>query len=364
MSAITLCPSCNTRFKVTQTQIDAHQGLVRCGRCQTVFNATEYFQLDPALASDDVTHSATAPLPIAQDKQSELTTIEEKLPVEPHTEEENKSLIEEFDREFSVQSQLDQPVAFHPLKLVPHTSAKITVESASNVATPDPILTFGEKPNFTLLKTEPQISEHHVDEPLQAESPEITNPTEPIIVTKDSSVDKNPKASNLKHVKNKHTGLWAVGCLLLVMILLAQAVYYFRIDLAATQPDLKPALVSYCKLLQCTVPLPRKEDLMSIESSELETIPAQASFITLNALLRNHAPYSQAYPNLELTLTDTQDKSLARRTFRPSEYLKPNDNEKQGLASNHELSVKLNLDTTDLKPSGFRLLLFYPQNRS
>jgi len=31
------------------------------------------------------------------------------------------------------------------------------------------------------------------------------------------------------------------------------------------------------------------------------------------------------------------------------------------LAANRELNVKLNLDTTDIKPSGYRLFLFYPQ---
>lgn len=140
-----------------------------------------------------------------------------------------------------------------------------------------------------------------------------------------------------------------------------QAAYFFRVELAANLPGLKPALTAYCELLQCTVPLPQKADLVSIESSDLEADPAQLNVIILNALLHNRAPYAQAYPNLELTLTDTQDKVLARRTFRPAEYLKQGEDEKQGLAANRELSVKLNLDTTDLKPSGYRLFLFYPQ---
>jgi hypothetical protein len=154
---------------------------------------------------------------------------------------------------------------------------------------------------------------------------------------------------------------WMVGNLLLLIVLLAQAVYFFRIELAARQPGLKNALISYCRLLQCTVPLPQKADLMSIESSDLEADPAQPSVIVLSALLRNHAPYAQAYPDLELTLTDAQDKAMARRTFRSAEYLKSDEDEKQGLAASRELSVKLNLDTSDLKPSGYRLFLFYPQ---
>lgn len=155
--------------------------------------------------------------------------------------------------------------------------------------------------------------------------------------------------------------LWALGSLFLLVAFVGEAAYFFRVELAATEPGLKPVLVSYCNLLRCSVPLPQKADLMDIESSELKADPVRLSVIALYALLRNHASYAQAYPVLELTLTDAQEKPLARRTFHPSDYLRPGEDETQGIAANHELNVKLNLDTTDLKPSGYRLLLYYPQ---
>jgi predicted Zn finger-like uncharacterized protein len=161
-------------------------------------------------------------------------------------------------------------------------------------------------------------------------------------------------------IKRKRRGWWIATCLLLVIVLLAQAGYFFRVELAARLPGLKPILVSYCELLGCTVPLPQQADLMSIESSELEVAdPAQPSVITLNAILRNHAAYAQAYPNLELALTDADDKVVARRTFVPAEYLPPENNAARGIAAEREASLKLRLDTADLKPTGYRLLLFY-----
>jgi len=158
----------------------------------------------------------------------------------------------------------------------------------------------------------------------------------------------------------KHrTGLWLIVVLLL-LILIAQAVYWFRVDIAARLPGLKPVLVSYCRLLKCSVPLPQNSDLISIESSDLESSPAQPNQITLNALLRNRASYAFAFPDLELTLNDTQDKALVRRIFKPADYLPATENETAGLLSNHEVNIKLRLDTADLKPSGYRLALFYP----
>lgn len=37
----TQCPHCDTRFRVTQTQVEAAEGFVRCGVCKQVFNALE-----------------------------------------------------------------------------------------------------------------------------------------------------------------------------------------------------------------------------------------------------------------------------------------------------------------------------------
>lgn len=150
---------------------------------------------------------------------------------------------------------------------------------------------------------------------------------------------------------------WAIASFLLLFILLAQVAYWFRVDLAARLPVLKPALLGYCGILKCGVPLPQHTDLIDIESSELQADPANENHITLNALLRNRASYAQSFPNLELTLNDTQDQPLARRMFTPIDYLPPTENPVLGLLPNHELGLKLHLDSADLKPSGYRLVL-------
>lgn len=39
MALVTLCPECNTTFRVTTEQLKVHSGDVRCGQCQHVFNS-------------------------------------------------------------------------------------------------------------------------------------------------------------------------------------------------------------------------------------------------------------------------------------------------------------------------------------
>lgn len=152
---------------------------------------------------------------------------------------------------------------------------------------------------------------------------------------------------------------WAIAVAFLLLLLLAQATYFFRVDLAARLPALKPAIVHYCRWIKCDVPLPQYADLIGIESSELEADSGHDGWIILNALLRNRASYAQAFPYLELTLTDSHDQALARRTFSPSDYLSPSESQIAGLKPNRELSIKLHLDTADLKPMGYRLAVYY-----
>ncbi len=64
---ITQCLQCGTRFKVTAEQLEAHDGLVRCGRCHEVFNASEHLH--------DGTPSPQLNLPI----EPELS-IEQEVP--------------------------------------------------------------------------------------------------------------------------------------------------------------------------------------------------------------------------------------------------------------------------------------------
>ena len=38
---LTRCPSCATAFRVTPEQLKVRSGTVRCGKCQTIFNALD-----------------------------------------------------------------------------------------------------------------------------------------------------------------------------------------------------------------------------------------------------------------------------------------------------------------------------------
>ena len=62
---LTVCPKCQTTFRVSQAQLDAAQGKVRCGKCQKVFNAAEHVSQPTEIEETAKTSVKKSPTPTA-----------------------------------------------------------------------------------------------------------------------------------------------------------------------------------------------------------------------------------------------------------------------------------------------------------
>lgn len=159
----------------------------------------------------------------------------------------------------------------------------------------------------------------------------------------------------------KSSSIWGLISIFLLVVLMGQVVYLNRAEIAIFAPGVKPYLEQYCEIINCTIPLAQQVRLLSIESSDMQMGTAQSSSITmLTAIVRNKASFPQAFPSIELTLTDTQDQALASRIFTPGEYLKENNNPSVAIEPGKEISVTLYIDSGDLNTAGYRLFLLYP----
>lgn len=151
-------------------------------------------------------------------------------------------------------------------------------------------------------------------------------------------------------------GGWAVSAVLLGFVLAGQAAHWYRSELAALYPALKPHMVRLCGALRCEIPPPQRPKQITIEASDLQVAdPARPGVIQLTATLRNHAGYDLGYPALDLVLTNSKEHALARRIFAPKEYLERGKDVAKGIAASAEITIRLDLDTGDLNPAGFRL---------
>jgi len=156
--------------------------------------------------------------------------------------------------------------------------------------------------------------------------------------------------------------LWGLGALLGAFALAAQAIYYYRTEIAVLVPEARPALLAACKSLGCDLRLPRRPKLMAIESSDLQAEGRRENVIVLNAVIRNQAQFTQEYPALELTLTDEHDEAVARRVLMPADYVAGATPARiaQGIGAGADTALRLYLDTSGLRAVGYRLYLFFP----
>ena len=154
---------------------------------------------------------------------------------------------------------------------------------------------------------------------------------------------------------------WSAGVGVLGFLALAQVIFFFRAELAMQFPGLRPALLALCQPFSCEVPLPRFPESLFIESSDLQVVdPSRPQEVLLTASIRNRAERLQAFPTLELTLTNTMDHPIAKKQFAPKDYLTAPHSDDRGFPAGAEVGVRLVLNTRDLRAAGYRLYLFFP----
>lgn len=177
-----------------------------------------------------------------------------------------------------------------------------------------------------------------------------------------ASVSDTKLPAKLPSLRKRRGQLWIMATLAVVLLLLAiaQSIYYFRTPIASQWPALKPYLVKACAHIGCSVNLPQDITQLAIDDSDLQEDAEHQGLIKLTTTLINHAPFAQAYPLLELTLTDVDDQPLLRRAFTPAEYLPAGTNIDNGIAPGEEIHIKLALTTTDTVAAGYRVFITFP----
>lgn len=411
MSLITTCPACGTSFRVTPEQLAAHRGDVRCGKCQHIFSALK--QLEEVVP---------APLPPVEEPSSDelsstaMPSLVGVLPAET-TDPFSTPAVDEPLLEAPSEVEIEQALELEPLELVaPQTEPEVALENspASMTAEIEP-----SPPEAAALVDEPSV-EGDKDSEIQALSIDTATldfEIDPIAVVEEDSTVPTPPASDTEEIELRSPEAWpeesdvaeaaipneptepepqheptpqtaapaqttkaavpsflastqprrrpvvaallAVLSLVLLLTLAVQGTYFMRNTLAARYPQWMPWLEHVCQPLQCKVELPRQAELLSIEDSDLQDDTDHDGVLVLRSMLDNRAAFTQALPLLELTLTDTGDLPVLRRTFTPHEYLPKEMSPEKGIAAGAQIQIRLNLVTEGIKPAGYRLYVRY-----
>lgn len=310
----TCCPSCQTIFRVSPEQLQLRAGKVRCGKCRAVFNA-----IDRLLDENDKLRVSgprstdgsvpTAPSPDRKAGQKAAPAVRLALAIDSRLAQETPALL-------SASGPAQRPASSRPaISARPEEAGDDDLSPVS--------------PTASVAPADGRWLEEVQNEPPLAGERTLFRP-------------------------------FAAVAAFLVVILVSQLVFHLRSDIAIVAPSLRPALEALSSALASEMPLPRQGALVSIETSDLQVDAGANKLLALQATLRNRAAYAQAYPALELTLTDTHDKAIARRVLIPDDYLPAPLVEDKSFPANAYVDLRLWLETGDLAAAGYRLYVFYP----
>ena len=306
ISAVTQCPHCNAKFRVRPEQVKLHAGLVRCGACRGIFDAVEHL-IEGSLPSVD---------PI--DEHGEVTppqTIIQGMP--------------------AMTQSVDAPEAVVAAPATSMWRTRTGAESKITQRQTAPITSAGTG----------SIEIRNMD---AAEQPEAD--AGPPGALNSYRWRPQPQANS-----PAMRWVYALLCLFGFIGLAAQAVYFFRDNIAARVPQMAPSLVTACSYLDCRLQPPKRGESLGFVGTDLAADPAHKGLLIFTATLRNSGATAVAYPHLVLSLDGLGGEMVVRRVFTPAEFAPATANLARGLEAGAEIEVKLYLDASQTNVVGFKV---------
>lgn len=308
---VTRCPHCQTRFRVTPSQLELREGMVRCGACREVFNGRDQLENNADYAAE-----------YASDTSADHRTV--------YTEAALLTTNEDIDGRMTL-------VDFGSLRAArpgpPASTMQNELDELSKA-----ISDLQSKPWETTQEAE-----------LTSEPPPMVATPTPLFV--EEARKREQSANSWKWL------LW-LGIPLLLIALLVQLSYFYRAEISARSPEAGRYLRAICSRVGCQVRLPQHIDLISLESSQLQPVPDHPGQYTLTALIRNQAETVQAWPSIDLQLKTDVGQILVRKVFSPLNYLSPAE-VKKGIAARAEQEIQIIFEISGELPGGFSTILFY-----
>jgi predicted Zn finger-like uncharacterized protein len=325
---LTQCPNCQTTFRVTTEILRVADGQVRCGRCQTQFDALERL-IDE---NEPAQHAARSP-------RTPHTPAAERIEVEEPAAQEDITL---EGRHIEISGRYRMPDS-------PPGQSQIREETVEEWVEIDDI--DDEVTN--------DAGEIEVDEDLI----EDDGPLE-IEVAEEQAYEAEEEQEEAEQVEPEEDLLaapprpavapvWKILAGPLVLLLAIQLIHTYRHALAR-HPRLGPAIVSIYSAVG--VNLQPDWDLHAYEILQwhLGSDPAMPGTLRVRTSLKNVASFAQPYPLLKLVLEDRWGERVREREFEPSEYLDPTTAPDRLLAPAQQATATVSIVDPGPDAEGFR----------
>lgn len=353
----TQCTNCKTLFRITEEQLAAVNGKVRCGFCYSTFNALDaLYEEIPETTEEETTEeefveeeTEAAEAPESIDNSADGHQYDERIAQIDPLSRRTVRAREDFDaRQVTAR---EQAPSYLPATARPQTEPATTRRQAL------PPLPRAERkqeaPPPARARNEQQRDENR-PAPSARPTPEskinsLPNLLEVIDTAgKDLQQVSRVELDRLRQPRPEFAHQassigWGLGILVLVTALAAQYAFSMRNELARF-PSARPWLEISCQWFNCTIPMLRAPQSVELISKEMRSHPNAKNALQVRARAINNAPYTQAYPLLRLDITDIAGESVGSRVFRPDEYLADSDTTiSAGIVARGQFDIQLEL---------------------
>jgi len=349
---LTQCPNCQTVFRVTSAILRAAHGQVRCGRCNTQFDAIGKLidseegsvAAQPGPSGDQqettgATTGTTTEMVPEQLTHEEITMEGNRIEISgvyrsapeadtTHTE----TIIEEFNT-----SDEDWPdlIADEENAQSAESIATALVELESDNP-PSSFASVAEE-DEALLKAATALSgnrQNDIDE-----SEQMRQRAREFEASNMAALDEGEL---FPQAPRKAQWPWTVASVLLLAGLAAQSIHHDRATLVR-HPSFGPLLTKVYGVLHR--PLQPQWDMgaYTVKQWGIVSDPAVPGTLRVRASVTNNAAFAQPYPLLKLTLEDRFGTSVGTREFSPEDYLQSSARAARlldaGEAANADISI-------------------------
>ncbi len=286
------CPACNRLFRINATLLSAAGGQVKCGYCGKQFNALERLYDTPLTphSSDDT---------FIDERNTDNSDIQFDIPEQSPMMPVEDSIATDMDRGKSDNSQ--------NIMEVPETDAIRPLDRAE------------------------KIQDYHA----HAFNGEIM---EDELVQEMLIEESSPRSGLFTRM------FWFSGILVLILTVVSMVAWFQRDAVLSRYPQWAPMVYRLCEHLNCSVIRFRDVSAIELINRDVRDHPRYENALLVNATMSNRTLNRQPYPDIQLSLFDTNGVLIAHRIFKPDDYLDDSIDVLQGMPP--EIPVHFVLEVT------------------
>jgi predicted Zn finger-like uncharacterized protein len=353
---LTQCPNCDTTFRVTSEILRVAQGQVRCGRCDTQFDALERLieeeeeasaeEADFEAGSEDLRLSEPDPeeqtedwvefedleaqsedesAPADAEDNPDFEAAEQESDAEPLEAEQDAEEIEEIE-EVEEEEEEEEPEPDDAQEELEYQRAVAEAKAKANNA----------RPNYTAERGERRFVAQPQSKPARQFD------------------DTDQFELNPRPVRLPSAAVWKYLAAPLGLLLVLQVLNHYRAPLAR-HPRLGNTVSGIYRLLGVNLIPDWNLRAYEIKKWGVVSDPSMpAGTLQVRASVRNRAAFPQPYPLVKVVLEDRFGGLVRAREFEPTEYLDKPPPPNSRMAPQQEVRATIAIVDPGTDASGYR----------